>query len=94
MNRIFTIMLVVLFSSNIFADEKQYIQEAEEWGADVFAAKIFTADGKEGYHLYTNVIFRGGLEIKAGQICTTKGYTVIREETSGNNRRWIIKCNE
>ena len=87
-------MIVVLFSSNVFAEEKQYIEEAEEQGAEVFVAKIFTADGKEGYHLYTNVIFRGRLEIKAGQICTTKGYTVIREETAGGNRRWIIKCNE
>ena len=95
MNRIFTIMLVILFSSNVFADEKQYIQEAEEQGAEVYVAKIFTADGKQGYHLYSTAFFRGRLEIKAGQICVEKGYNVLREESYGvGERRWVIQCNE
>ena len=95
MNRIFAIMLVVLFSSNVFADEKQYIEEAEEQGAEVYVAKIFTADGKQGYHLYSQAFFLGRLEIKAGQICVKKGYRVLREESIGvGERRWVIQCNE
>ena len=95
MKYILTITLALLVSMNVIADEKQYIKEAQEQGSEVYVAKIFTAAGKPGYHLYTQAYFRGRLEIKAGQLCSTKGYRVIREESFGAvERRWVIQCNE
>ena len=101
MKYILTITLALLLSLNAFADghtalaEEQYIKEAQEQGAEVYVAKIFTDDGKRGYHLYAQAYFRGRPEIKAGQICLKKGYKVLREESAGlGERRWVIQCNE
>jgi len=95
MNRVFTIMLVVLFSSNVFADEKRYVDEAQEQADTVYVAKIILPNGKPGYHLWSEPFFFGSLEAKAGELCKIKGYTVIREESIVQKlRRWIIQCNE
>lgn len=95
MKYILTITLALFISFNVIADENQYKKEAQEQGAEVYVAKIFTMEGKQGYHLYSMAYFRGRLEIKAGQLCTTKGYRVLREESIGaGERRWVIQCNE
>ena len=93
MNKILPIILVVLFSSNVFADEQKYIDEAQEQSETVFVAKIILSSGKSGYHLYANVPIRARLESKAGMLCN-KGYIVHREETYGGfqHRKWVIEC--
>ena len=72
---------------NVFSDEAQYIEEAQKQADAVFVARIITADGTPGYHLFSVIYFRGQLEIKAGQLCKTKGYKVLREETAGLTER-------
>ena len=101
MNRIFTIMLVVLFSSNVFAEEEMteqdYINEAKERAEKVLVSKFYLSNGKYGYHLVLRGHFHiyGNLEARASELCGTKGYVLVREETAGTTeRRQIIQCNE
>jgi len=98
MNRIFTIMLVVLFSSNVFAEvtEQDYIDEAKIYGDLVVVSKFYWSDGVYVYNLYNmgKGTFNGQLEARAGELCGKKGYKVLREETMSPHRRHIIRCNE
>ena len=96
-------MLVVLFSSNVFADEKMYLDEAKDNAEEVLVSKFYLSNGKYGYNLsiysstggYGNGWFEGGIEAKASELCKEKGYVLIREETiQPNRRRQIIQCNE
>ena len=87
-------MLVVLFSSNVFADEKKYIENAKEQAerAD-YVLKIFDHDGMPSYTMWTNAKFAGVLEAKASELCGTKGYILHREENvSTTIRKWHIRC--
>lgn len=94
MKYILTITLALFISSNVIADEQQYIDEAKKWADKVYVAKIILPDGNAGYHLWADPFLFGALEAKAGEICTTNGYKVIREESLDRFRRWVIKCNE
>ena len=98
MNKIFTIMLVVLFSSNVFAEvtEQDYIDEAKKNANQPIVSKFYLQNGKYGYHMYAvmNEWIFGAFEARASELCGTKGYTKTLDEKSGNNRRQIIQCNE
>tara|TARA_Y100000996_G_C22516195_1_gene640472 strand:+ start:1080 stop:1364 length:285 start_codon:yes stop_codon:yes gene_type:complete len=94
-------MLVVLFSSNVFAEEEMteqdYINQAKEAADKVLVSKFYLSNGKYGYHLLLRVhsYFYGNLEARASELCGTKGYVLLREETAGiTERRQIIQCNE
>ena len=93
-------MLVVSFSSDIFADdeitEKDYVEYAEERARVVLVSKFYLSNGKYGYNLYTNKGYRhGSIEARASELCKEKGYNIIREETFNDSvRRQIIQCNE
>jgi hypothetical protein len=98
MYKILTIILVVLFSSNVFAEvsEKDYIDQGKKVGSKVNVSKFYWSDGKYVYNLHNmgKGIFNGAVEAKAGEICGKKGYILLREETHSPNRRQIIKCNK
>ena len=87
-------MLVVLFSSNVFADEEEYIEEAKEMSTNATAAKIYLSDGTYGYHLWAheNHWVEGSLEAKASALCGKKGYLKTLDERMNIWRRYIIKC--
>tara|TARA_B110000444_G_scaffold196435_1_gene187099 strand:+ start:36 stop:341 length:306 start_codon:yes stop_codon:yes gene_type:complete len=101
MNRILTIMLVVFFSSNVFAEgkmtEEDYIDEAKASAEKVLVSKFYLSNGKYGYNLTIDGHWHmyGHLEARTSELCGTKGYLLIREETISNtSRRQIIQCNE
>tara|TARA_Y100001970_G_C13414572_1_gene453582 strand:+ start:140 stop:442 length:303 start_codon:yes stop_codon:yes gene_type:complete len=100
MNRIFAIMLVVLFSSNVFAEgemtEQDYIDEAKEKASLVLVSKFYLQNGKHGYHLYAleGRWVVGALEARASELCGNKGYIKKLDEVTGGTRRYIIQCNE
>ena len=95
MKYILTITLALFISSNVIADEQQYIDEAKKQADTVYVAKIILSNGKPGYHLWSEPFILGSQEAKAGQLCKAKGYAIIREETIGQKfRRWVIQCNE
>ena len=100
MNRVFAIMLVVLFSSNVFAEvtEQDYLDSAKAYADKVFVSKFYWADGKYVYSLNNNNILSGILngmiEARAGELCGKKGYIVLKEETIAKHRKQIIRCNE
>jgi len=87
-------MLVVLFSSNVFADEKQYIENAKEQAEQAdYVLKIFDHDGMPSYTMFTGDKFAGVLEAKASELCGPKGYILHREENIGETaRKWHIRC--
>ena len=94
-------MLVVLFSSNVFAEgemtEQDYINQAKDSADKVLVSKFYLSNGKYGYNLALAGKYHmfGALEAKASELCGTKGYVLIREESIGfNDRRQIIQCNE
>ena len=93
-------MLVILFSSNVFADEEiteqDYINEAKEMAEDVLVSKFYLSNGRYGYHLLANHgYFCGELEARTSELCGKKGYVLVREETlTSTVRRRIIQCNE
>ena len=103
MKYILTITLALFISSNIHADEQKYIDEAKENADEILVSKFYLDNGKYGYNLsiysrsagYGFGWFRGGLEEKSSELCSRKGYKVLREETQPPNfRRQIIQCNE
>ena len=93
-------MLVVLFSSNVFADEvmteQDYLDEAKRNASQPIVYKFYLQNGKYGYHLYAvdSEWVWGAFEARASELCGTKGYIKTLDERVGVARRWIIQCNE
>ena len=92
-------MLVVLFSSNVFAEDKiteqDYINQAKEWADKVLVSKFYLSNGKYGYNLSLTGKYHmfGALEARASELCGAKGHVLIREESIGfTDRRQIIQC--
>tara|TARA_X000001036_G_scaffold420992_1_gene442381 strand:+ start:488 stop:775 length:288 start_codon:yes stop_codon:yes gene_type:complete len=95
MKYILTVTLALLVSLNGFADDI-YEKEAKELSSNATAAKIFLANGKYGYHLWShqNTWIEGALEAKASELCGKKGYSKVLDETLAPWRRYIIQCSE
>ena len=77
--------------------EQDYIDEAKLRADNVLVSKFYLSNGKYGYHLVLSGHHWnfGSLEARASELCGTKGYVLIREETrSQTSRRQIIQCNE
>ena len=97
MNRIFTIMLVVLFSSNVFADELNQFElntnDAIERAGTSFV-KIYTTEGNNGYLL--NCPGTLSCFVIAGELCKEEGYSILssKEYNLSTNivNRWVILC--
>ena len=93
-------MLVVFFSSNVFAEatEQDYIDSAKGLADKVYVSKFYWSDGKYAYRLNNNNlmsgILNGMIEARAGELCGKKGYIVLKEETIAKHRKQIIRCNE
>ena len=91
-------MLVVLFSSNVFAEvtEQDYIDEAKERASIVLVSKFYWSDGKYVYNLwdFNKGTMAGQIEARASELCGKNGYKLLREETNDSGRRQIIQCNE
>jgi len=98
MNKILPIILVVLFSSNVFAEvtEQDYLDEAKERAKAVLVSKFYLSNGRYGYNLLANQgYYNGQLEARSSELCGKKGYVLVREETlTSTVRRRIIQCNE
>ena len=94
MKYILTITLALFISSNVIADDELYMEDAKEMATAVYVSKFYLSNGKYGYNLFAGAYPRGQLEAKASELCGTKGYVLIREETIDRARRQIIQCNE
>ena len=90
-------MLVVLFSSNVFADElnefEKSVKDAIEQARASFT-KIYTKEGNSGYLL--NCTGTDSCYVIAGELCKEEGYVVInsKEYSFPQNfvNRWVILC--
>ena len=100
MKYILIITLALFVSMNVSAEEiteQDYLNEAKKWADYVLVSKFRLANGKYGYNLVLAGRYHmyGSIEAKASELCGTKGYVVIREESIGvDNRRQIIQCNQ
>ena len=97
MKYILTITLALFISSNVIADEKQYIDEGKSLADSVTVSKYYWKDGKYIYNLLesNNQGIFLGIEQRASSLCGNSGYTVLKEETSKNiHRKTAIRCNE
>ena len=93
MNKILPIILVVLFSSNVFADlniKDNEVSVEDRISQDNYT-EIYLNSGDKGYLLVCNKLT--GCYTLAGELCKKEGYSSYHLQEYPAAHRWIIFCN-
>ena len=93
MDKILPIILVVLFSSNVFAELNLKDNElsVEDRIAHDNYTEIYLNTGDKGYLLICAKL--SGCYTLAGELCKKEGYTSYIGQEYTTAHRWIIFCN-
>ena len=86
-------MLVVLFSSTVFAElniKDNEVSIEDRISPDSYT-EIYTSSGSKAYLLLCNKLT--GCFALAGELCKEEGYTVYSNQEYTTAHRWVISCN-